>query len=666
MVTTSPNDRILLGVDTGGTYTDVVMVDAVEHTVLASAKALTTRHDLSVGVSNALAAIADELDPSAVELVSISTTLATNAVVEGHGSAILVLLVGFDDQMVERTQIASSFSDAIIERVDGGHNHYGYEAAPLDLDQVRAALAAHAGNVNAVAVASTFAVRNTEHEEEVRDLVVAETELPVTISSSLSEALDAPRRALTTGLNARLLSRISDLVTAVEASLDALAIDAPVMVVKGDGSLAAAPSVARRPIETVLSGPAASIVGAAALTGLDTFVLSDIGGTTTDVGQLRDGRLRLTADGARVGGWRTMVEAIDVRTTGLGGDSQVVTDRLTITVGPQRHVPLALLAVDHSGIIAAMASDLAEPPSRDTAALFAFAIDASAEPVGLSSIEQRVFDRLADAPARLREVAAGALERRALQTLVDKQLALISGFTASDAAHVLGHQQNWSREAATAGAAVMAWYTGEEPEAFCERVWSETVRRSVGCILEAVGDAELAGASSVDLLENPAFNAAASGVGALGGIGVQLQLAVPIIGVGGPANIYYPEVASRCGAELIVPQNYDVANAVGAALGEIVVRHRTEVQSDGPGLFRVVSPSGSEMANDGAVAIEQAVERARGAARLAMDEQCIGLKTPGSPTELVDITRFDAPEAQGNEGLYSAVVELELRVRPIS
>ena len=661
---TRPNERLLLGVDTGGTFTDVVIVQSQERTVLASAKALTTRHDLSIGVSNALMKVAGSLDPASVDLVSISTTLATNAVVEGHGSPVLVLLVGFDEAMVERTQIPTSFPDAIVEVIAGGHDHYGYEAVPLDTDAVRRALAAHGDSVNAIAVASTFAVRNTDHEEAVRDLVVSETELPVTVSSSLSEALDAPRRALTTALNARLLSRISDLVVAVEASLDSIGVTAPIMVVKGDGSLAAAAPVVRRPIETVLSGPAASIVGAAALTGRDDFVLSDIGGTTTDVGQMSAGRVRLTADGARVGGWRTMVEAIDVRTTGLGGDSQIETDQTEISVGPQRHVPLSLLAVDYPDIVTHLAADRNEPPPRDLAGLFALAIDVGNRPDGLSTIEQRVYDRLSDAPQRIRDVAGGALERRSLHVLVDKQLALISGFTPTDAAHVLDLQSIWNRDAAEAGALLLSWYTDEEAVEFCRRVWSETVRRSVACVLEVAAADALGGASVDGVLANPALDAAASGRPQIGGIGVQLHLDMPVVAVGGPAKVYYPEVAARCGAELVIPEEYAVANAVGAAVGEIVVRRHAEVQSDGPGLFRVVSPSGSEQVNDPAEAIERAQQRARDAALLELRERCVGLDNPGTPIEHIELERFDAPDAAGDEGLYSATIELELRSRP--
>lgn len=656
----TPKNRLLLGVDTGGTYTDAVIVDATDLSVRASAKALTTRHDLAVGVSNALAEIATTFDPDDVALVSVSTTLATNAVVEGHGSPTLVFLVGFDEAMVARAGIGSAFRDATIVQIDGGHDHYGTERSPLDIDAVHAALEAHGDAVRAVAVASTFAVRNTQHEHRVRDSVIAQSSLPVTVSSSLSEALDAPRRALTTALNARLLARITDLITAVRRSLDGLGIDAPVMVAKGDGSLANADSVAQRPIETILSGPAASIVGAHALTGLEDFVLSDIGGTTTDVGALRHGRPRLVADGARVGGWRTMVSAIDVRTTGLGGDSEVHTDRSSITVGPQRRVPLSLLAVEYPEIVTQLRDERAEPPPRDLAATFVIRVSDSREALTLTTSEERVVDRTSPRPSKLGEVATSALERRALRDLVEKGLVQLAGFTPSDAAHVLGFQENWSTDAAEAGAAMMSWYTDESPRSFSERVWSEAVRRSAGCVLEVALDDTVA-----DVLSNPVVDAVASGAGALGDLEVSFAPTDPIVAVGGPAAVFYREVARRCGAELVLPDRFEVANAVGAAVGHVVARSHAEVHSDGPGMFRIVSPAGVEPVTSATQALERAEQVAFEAAAALLDERSEGLAERGATTRHVSIERHDAPDARGDEGLYSALIEVEVRSRPV-
>ena len=128
---------------------------------------------------------------------------------------------------------------------------------------------------------------------------------------------------------------IDRLVAATETFLDRRGIHAPLMVVRGDGALVSAAFARHRPIETILSGPAASLVGARYMTGLDNAIVSDIGGTTTDVAVLDKGRPRLDPNGATVGGFRTMVEAVAMRTFGLGGDSEVSLDDNTMAPAHQ-------------------------------------------------------------------------------------------------------------------------------------------------------------------------------------------------------------------------------------------------------------------------------------------------------------------------------------------
>ncbi len=137
-------------------------------------------------------------------------------------------------------------------------------------------------------------------------------------------------------------------------------VDAPLMIVKGDGSLMRAEVALECPVETILSGPAASVVGAGFLTGLADFVVADMGGTTTDVAVVEGGRPVINADGALIGGWRTMVEAVDMRTCGLGGDSEVSLDRhARLIVGPRKTMPLSLLATTHPAVLARAARDRA-------------------------------------------------------------------------------------------------------------------------------------------------------------------------------------------------------------------------------------------------------------------------------------------------------------------
>ena len=276
-----------------------------------------------------------------------------------------VVLVGFDETMVQRSGLSSAFPGLVVERIAGGHDHNGGEVAKLDVAALGEVVDKHGAAVEAFAVASQFAVRNPAHELAARDFITGKTSLPVTVSTELASALDAPRRALTAALNARLISRISLLIKAVQHAMTRFGIDAPLMMTKGDGSLARAETVALRPIETVLSGPAASLVGAATLSGLSDFILSDMGGTTTDLGVLENGRPQVNEQGADVGGWRTMVQAIDARTLGLGGDSEVAFDiKGAVTVGARRSVPVSLIASQFPLVIQQLEDDISDAEVR--------------------------------------------------------------------------------------------------------------------------------------------------------------------------------------------------------------------------------------------------------------------------------------------------------------
>ena len=655
----TPSPRLVLGVDTGGTYTDVVVLDADRQSVVAAAKSVTTRGDLAVGVANALDQLSADIDPEAVILVSMSTTLATNAVVEGHGSRVLALLAGFDRAMVARSGIETAFPDVTVECIAGGHDHYGDEREPLDLDDVAGLLDRHAGSFEAVAITASFAVRNPQHENRLRDLVLARTDQPVTVSTELADALDAPRRALTTVLNARLLTRITHLIAALRKCLRDRGIDAPMTIVKGDGSLAVADAVARHPIETVLSGPAASLVGARLLSGLDSFVMSDIGGTTTDVGAVVEGRPRLVDSGALVGGWRTMVRAIDVHTTGLGGDSSVQTDRRTITLGPGRHVPLSLAATTFPEIVELLEADLHDHPPRELAGQFVMWPDGAGRIEPKSRIEQRIVDRIGSQPRRLRDVAVGSVERRSLAAIAQRGAVQVIGFTPSDAAHVLGMQSTWSLPGARLGAELLAWYTAEDADAFCRRVWSETVRRSAIAVL-AVAFADEVDSPTTDTI----VDAAAGGDGRVGRVAVRLEPIDPVVAVGGPAEIVYGEVGTRLGAEVVLPDQFAVANAVGAAAGLLRSAAMVEVSADGPGVYRLTGGDRVETYSEPGPAIDRARFEAEQRARADLAELADGLGEFGEVTIDLDVERHDDPAAVDDDGLYLLRVRAEASARP--
>jgi N-methylhydantoinase A/oxoprolinase/acetone carboxylase beta subunit len=337
---------LLLGIDTGGTFTDAALFDEARG-VVAKAKALTTHSDLAKGIGAAVAAALAQSGEAAerIALVSLSTTLATNAMVEGQGGRVGLVFIGFDPADAERPDLRSALHGDPVITVAGGHDPFGEERAPLDLATLSSEARRQAPALSGFAVTARFGTLNPTHEIAARDLLRRETGLPVTCGHELSARLDGPKRALTAVLNARLIHLLEALVAATEEQLGAQGIVAPLMVVRGDGALVAANIARTKPIETIFSGPAASVIGGAFLAGLSDAVVADIGGTTTDVAILRGGRPRLDPEGAIVGGYRTMVEAIAIRTCGLGGDSEVGLGshgtEAILTLGPRRVLPVS-------------------------------------------------------------------------------------------------------------------------------------------------------------------------------------------------------------------------------------------------------------------------------------------------------------------------------------
>ncbi len=653
----------LIGVDTGGTYTDAAVIEAKGHKVVASAKSITTKGDLSIGVSGAItaaiAALPRGLHPENIALVSVSTTLATNAVVEGHGSAVGVILIGFDQAMAERTGIAKAFPGMPMAMIGGGHDHTGAELLPLDMAALQAAVSAMP--VDAFAIASAFAVRNPAHEYAARDLVARVTGKPVTLSTELTSSLDAPRRALTAVLNARLISRISMLITAVRKSMAELGIDCPLMIVKGDGTLALAERVALRPIETVLSGPAASLVGASWLCGRRDFIMSDMGGTTTDLGVLRDGRPQVAEQGAEVGGWRTMVKAIDVRTIGLGGDSEIgIGLDGKLTVGPQRVAPVSLLASRYPEVIAMLEADLADTEGGSLHGRFVlrpFGATGSAQAAELAPRERELLAMIGERPLPLRKVAVSSAAQRALAALKRKGLVQTGGFTPSDAALVLGLQDNWPGGAARLAAQLLVRFRdmklGDDArvEAFCREVWSETVRLTCRVILDTAFGKTFGPHELVD--------AVCSGRGQFGLAAVKLSPQIPVVAVGGPVRVYYGEVGRRLGCEIVFPPFFDVANAVGAATGVVAQSVTVVVEGDGSGLFRVLGPGGVKSFASGEAALAAAEASARDLAEAAVRQ--LGAE---QPQVHVSISKSHLPDAVDDNGMLEAVVRAEAIGRP--
>ena len=664
------NPSYFIGVDTGGTYTDAAVIDATNHCVISSAKAITTKGDLAVGVRQAITHALNNspqaIDRRCVDLVSVSTTLATNAVVEGHGGPVGVILIGFDDAMVEKTGIRQAFPGVAVALVAGGHDHSGHPLSPLDVEALVDVAESMGTKVEAFAIASRFAVRNPEHELQARAVVSTSTGKPVTISAELSTSLDAPRRALTATLNARLISRIGHLVDAVRRAMSELDLRCPLMITKGDGTLALADAVVSRPIETILSGPAASLVGAQWLSGLNDFILSDMGGTTTDLAMFLKGRPKITDDGAQIGGWRTMVRAIDVRTVGLGGDSEVHLGTAgKIQLGPQRVVPVSLMCHRDPRTLALLEADLADVEHGGALhgrfVVLPFGVEhgnyCPADRPDLSPREVAVLRRVTHVPQPLRKVGDSVSNQRILNTLRQKGLVQLVAFTPSDAAHVLGLQANWSTGGAKLAAQLlcrlreMRFPTEERVQRLAHDVWHVTVAQTSRVILQCAFD------NTLD--KNPLLDAVCEGQSTMGSGIVALSSSIPVVAVGGPVKVYYPEVGKRIRTEIVFPEFCDVANAVGAAMGVVAHGVTLRIDRDSGGGFLLHGVAGRQVFSKPGDAVDAGIALAR---QHAFDNViAMGAQTP----ELtVSVSKKYLPGLTDDNGLLEAIIRAEAVGRP--
>ena len=601
--------RYIIGLDTGGTFTDAAIIDADTGALMAKAKSSTTRHDLSIGLDNAITAVIDALEVEKrahIERICLSTTLATNAVVEGMGGRVGLVMIGFDEHALDRNNLGKSLNDDPVAFISGGHKSDAKPQAPLDIPALDAFISKHSDDISAIAIAGHFATRNPEHELAARDYLREKTGLPITCSHELSSSLGGPKRALTALLNARLIDLLDKQIAATSTILAKADLNADLMVVKGDGSLISADFARLRPVETILSGPAASLSGAAHLVGHQNALVADIGGTTTDIAVLEDGYPRLSADGATIGGWATMVEAADIRTGGLGGDSEVrMIDRGVVggvQLGPRRVIPLSALTSDHPDIKDKLDEQLLNPVPSNTDARFVVPLLSGDIPSWLTRSEQKMAAMcLEKGISPIADLAETQLALGAIDRLVSRGLVMMAAFTPTDAAIILNKFSGYDRDAAIKGADLMARQRNgagnaqaQDPVHFAKMVMERlTVQTALGLMdsafaHEGLGENAASKNTIIEkLIKDAAANVHRDQAVKKELISTAIKLERPLIALGASAGCHYPSIAAAMGADLIVPKDADVAGAVGAAAGRIRQRVIITVTQPSDGVFRV-------------------------------------------------------------------------------
>ncbi|MCL2141443.1 MAG: hydantoinase/oxoprolinase family protein [Methanimicrococcus sp.] len=552
-----------LGIDTGGTYTDAVLMDLKTGAVIEKSKALTTHSNLMTGIMQAM----DMLSASHfqnIKFTSISTTLATNTTLEGKGYPCGLILIGYS--------ITGDLPVTDVLKMRGGHDADGNELddPSRDFDVLEEFVKETQDYVSSYAVSSFFSVRNPEHEQMVRKKITELTGLPVVCGHELSRALGVYERTLTAVLNAQLIPVTDQFVKSVLSAMNSRGIQSNLMIMKCDGSIVNIEEAIQKPVESVFSGPAASLVGASHLTGEKTCIAIDVGGTSTDISMIVDGIPSISESGATVGGWKTMVRAIQMNTSALGGDSYVWISQ-GLHLGPRRVTPISLAAIEHPGLKEKMktmdipSERILDHTIQGTAFYIKMPPSADILKAKMSPYEEKVYEAISDAdkiPSTVYEISNAlgdhpVLFSKALDSLVTKRCVRQIGFTPTDALHVLGIYVNWDTEAAAMGAKIIAEYLSLTPKDACRRI-QLAVSEKMATDLLSFFEPNLRPEDVVSLVLKSSIT--------------KIKVMAPIILIGAPVSAYSEDFQKLFDAEVILPDFYDVGNAVGALVGNVIFR----------------------------------------------------------------------------------------------
>ena len=568
----------VLGIDTGGTFTDSVVIETSTQSVLCKAKSQTTKQNLSIGIEGSVSQLPPELRED-ISYVSLSTTLATNAIVEGKHCRVGAILLG--------TEVEEELPAEIVREMTAKINIKGRQVVSIDYKHLDQIIDEMRGQVEVIAISGFSSIRNPVHEKSIRKYIREKWNVPVVCAHEMSGMLGFYERTVTCIINAGLMPIIADLIESTKRSISKLGIDAPIMIVKGDGSLMHESVALERPVETLLSGPAASVSGAMFLTDMQYGLILDMGGTTTDIADLTNGKVKIATRGASVGDWFTRVTAADICTFGLGGDSYIYYDNNgEVCIGPRKVRPISSLAEHYPYIVNEMRQyrkpqgyELLREKSTDCYSYLR-------EPqVGeIEGIKRKVLDTLKSGAHSLfwlvRHLECDA-DKLGLSELVDMGCVERASMTPTDLLIAEGHLNIFNKDGADVALETIASVGNVTKQEFIistkrliyKKIASLCVRSAYHYEGKTLTEAEH---EIMKYFIDLAFDSEEARI-----LKTSFSLAKPIIAIGAPVRAWLYNVGQYLSTTVMIPEHSEVANAVGAAIAEIAEKKQATIRHDG-------------------------------------------------------------------------------------
>lgn len=581
--------KLGIGIDTGGTCTDAVIYRFEDGQILACAKTNTTKEDLSVGIREALAGLPRHLSEAA-QVIALSTTLATNACVEGKGGRGKLIFFGVRPDNVRRSGAEYGLvMDDTLLFIDSKTRPDGQIVRQPDWADFEERIACELADCEAVGVVEMFAKKSgAPMEKRAREIIQKHFDIPVVCGHQLFAENNIVKRGASVLLNARLISIITGFTAAVKQALSELSLDVPFVIVRSDGTMMNEAFAREHPIETLLCGPVASVMGAMTLTDRQDAVIIDIGGTTTDIAFVKDGSPRTSENGVRIGGFDTFVKGLFVDTFGLGGDSGVLMDaERNLRLSGEKVMPVCMAASAYPSLKETL-SELAKSRSLGITAKEGIYLGLRdiGERCSYSAEEKKIAQIFYHHPMTLAEAGrqlGSSIYGRQIERLVREGILIRCGLTPTDAMHIRGDFSRFDREASVLAAQRYAQIRGESVEALCTEIYS-AVEKKLYCNIVRIllQDAHPAWTEDVpEALILDAYERAKAEEGedfSKDFFDVRFAAKAPLIGVGAPTHVFLPAVAKLLRTEVLTPDYAPAANALGAIVGNVSARVVVEVQ----------------------------------------------------------------------------------------
>lgn len=575
-----------IGIDTGGTYTDAVLYDFGKNEVIAKGKSLTTKGNLEIGIGNALDTLPFDLIRQA-SVLSLSTTLATNACVENKGGRAKLVLLGTTRKVLDWIDAKTTYGlkNEDVFCIDNMNSFDGKVVEHPDWDSVMNAESEWFSDAQALAVAEVNALRNGAVCEKVaKEKLTEKYPIPFVMANELAADLNVMERGATALLNAKLLPIIDEFMRAVKIALQKRQLDIKEMIVRSDGSLMSDEMALLHPVKTILSGPAASIIGGRGLTNCENSLIVDMGGTTTDISIVKNGE-PATTDGIRIGGFRTQIKGVFIDTFGLGGDSRITVENNQPILNARRVQPLCVAAEEYpqfkNDLIALLNSD---ETSTYPLYEFLYLVKQPAQSHHYNEYEMQLIEKLKERPLML---GSGEIDLYNLKSerLEDEGIVMRCGLTPTDIMHIKGDFNRFDKTVSILGAKyllkVLPEYDNTETDLLrlCDEIYNLVCRKLYENIVRVMlinkhpkmfkkGMNE----QLINLIRQSWYEVKNKDF-----FGFCFETKATLVGIGAPTHIFLPRVAKALCTDYVIPPHAEVANAVGAIIADISVETKVKI-----------------------------------------------------------------------------------------